>query len=68
MPAVRASPAGRSILVSESVRLGRAADTKNVPGRMGGGQHNGPTHIFFLPWRVGHFSLNIDILHNKKRK
>jgi hypothetical protein len=47
--AIRASPAGRPILVFDSVRLGRAADTKNVPVRMGGegGQPNG-RHIFLV--------------------
>jgi hypothetical protein len=34
---------------------------------MGGGQPNGPTHIFFPDgWAI--FFINIDILHNKKKE
>jgi hypothetical protein len=39
---LRASPAGRPILVSEQVRLGQATDTKIAPVRMGRGSTQRP--------------------------
>jgi hypothetical protein len=51
----------------ESICLCQVADIKNMPVWMGEGATQW-ADAFFLPWRVGYFFINIDILHNKKGK